>query len=75
MNENGDSFGQYCGYQNGRAVLVNGSLVVLRFHPGFYRPYGRFRLLFTTIYREYNNVILLKLKMYKQASFTRGILY
>ncbi|XP_015775819.1 PREDICTED: tolloid-like protein 2 [Acropora digitifera] len=49
MNENGDSFGQYCGNQNGRAVLVNGSFVVLRFRPGYYASYGRFRLFFTPV--------------------------
>ncbi|KAK2569857.1 CUB and peptidase domain-containing protein 1 [Acropora cervicornis] len=47
MNENGDSFGRYCGNRNGQAVVVNGSLVVLRFRSGYYGSYGRFRLLFT----------------------------
>ncbi|KAK2569854.1 Cubilin, partial [Acropora cervicornis] len=50
MNENGTSFGRYCGYRNGQAVVVNGRLVVLRFRSGYYGSYGRFRLLFTPVY-------------------------
>ena len=57
MNENGDNFGKYCGYRNGQVVVVNGSLVVLRFRLGHY---GRFRLLFTPANRKYNNKIYLK---------------
>ena len=75
MNENGTSFGRYCGSRKGQAIVVNGRLVVLRFPPGYYGSYGRFRLLFTPVYRKYNNDIQLKLKMYKRVSFTRGILY
>ena len=74
MNENGDSFGKYCGNKTGQAVLVNGNLVVLRFRSGYHGSYGRFRLLFTPVYRKYNNDIQLKLKMYTQVLFTRGIL-
>ena len=74
MNENGTSFGRYCGYRNGQAVVVNGRLVFLRFRSGYYGSYGRFRLLFTPVYRKYNNDIQLKLKMYTQVLFTRGIL-
>ncbi|XP_015748386.1 PREDICTED: cubilin-like isoform X9 [Acropora digitifera] len=50
MNENGTSFGRYCGYRTGQAVVVNGRIVVLRFRSGYYSPYGRFRLLFTPVY-------------------------
>jgi len=50
MNENGDSFGRYCGYRNGQAVVMNGSIVVLRFRSGYYGSYGRFRVLFTPVY-------------------------
>ncbi|XP_067028317.1 CUB domain-containing protein 2-like [Acropora muricata] len=50
MNENGDSFGKYCGNKTGQAVVVNGSLVVLRYRSGDYGSYGRFRLLFTPVY-------------------------
>ncbi|XP_074612569.1 cubilin-like [Acropora palmata] len=60
MNENGDSFGRYCGNRNGQAVVANGRLVVLRFRSGYYGSYGRFRLLFTPVYRKYNNKIYLK---------------
>ena len=61
MNENGHSFGQYCGYQDGQAVVVNGRLLVLRFRSGYYiGSYNRFRLLFTPVYRKYNNYIQLK---------------
>ena len=74
MNENGDSFGRYCGYRNGQAVVMNGSIVVLRFRSGYYGSYGRFRLLLTPVYRKYNNDMQLKLKMDKQESFTRGVL-
>ena len=59
-NENGDSFGSYCGYRNGQVVVVNGSLVVLRFRSGYYGSYGRFRLLFTPANRKYNIKIYLK---------------
>ena len=59
MNENGTSFGRYCGYQNGQAVVVNGSLVVLRFRSGYYGSNGYFRLLFTPYNRKYNNKIYL----------------
>ena len=44
MNEKGDSFGKYCGRQDGNYVMVNGSLVVLRFVSGYYGSYGRFEL-------------------------------
>ncbi|XP_015748395.1 PREDICTED: tolloid-like protein 2 isoform X17 [Acropora digitifera] len=50
MNENGDSFGKYCDNRDGRAVVVNGSHVVLRFRSGYSGSYGRFRLLFTPVY-------------------------
>ena len=60
MNENGDSFGRYCGYRNGQAVVVNGNIVVLRFRPGYYGSYKRFRLLFGPDNRKYNNKIYLK---------------
>ncbi|XP_067027374.1 cubilin-like [Acropora muricata] len=50
MNENGTSFGRYCGYRNGQAVVVNGGLVVLRVRSGYYGSNGRFRLLFTPVY-------------------------
>ncbi|XP_067026542.1 CUB and peptidase domain-containing protein 1-like [Acropora muricata] len=60
MNENGTSFGRYCGYRNGQAVVVNGRLVVLTFRSGYYGSYGRFRLLFTPVYRKYNNKIYMK---------------
>ena len=74
MNENGDSFGRYCGNRNGQAVVVNGNLVLLGFRSGYYGSYGRFQLLFTPSYRKYNNDIQLKLKMHKRESFTRGVL-
>ena len=74
MNENGDSFGRYCGNRNGQAVVMNGSIVVLRFRSGYYGSYGRFRVLFTPVYRKYNNDMQLKLKMDKRESFTRGVL-
>ena len=57
MNENADNFGKYCGNHNGQAVVVNGSIVVLSFRSGSYGSYGRFRLLFTPVYRKYNNKI------------------
>ncbi|XP_067027783.1 cubilin-like [Acropora muricata] len=57
MNENGTSFGRYCGSRNGQAVVVNGRLVVLRFRSRYYDSYGRYRLLFTPVYRKYNNKI------------------
>ena len=60
MNENGDSFGKYCGYRNGQSVLVNGSLVVLSFRRGIYGNDGRFRLLFIPVNGKYNNKIELK---------------
>ena len=60
MNENGDSFGQYCRYENGREVVVYGSLVVLIFRSGSSGSYGRFRLLFNPVNRKYNNKIYLK---------------
>ncbi|XP_067027785.1 exoskeleton protein RP43-like [Acropora muricata] len=50
MNENGTSFGRYCGSRNGQAVVVNGRLVVLRFRSRYYDSYGRYRLLFTPVY-------------------------
>ena len=56
-NENGDSFGEYCGDLNGNSVLVNGSLVVLSFRRGFYVSSGRFRLLFIPVNGKYNNKI------------------
>ena len=60
MNENGDGFGQYCRNQNNRAVLVNGTSVVLRFRPGYYASAARFRLLFIPVNGKYNNKIELK---------------
>ena len=60
MNENGTSFGRYCGSRNGQAVVVNGRLVVLRFRSRYYDSYGRYRLLFTPVYRKYNNKIYMK---------------
>jgi len=47
MNEQGYSFGKYCGSRNGQVVVVNGRLVVLRFRSGSYGSFGRFRLLLT----------------------------
>ena len=43
--------------RDGRAVVVNGSHVLLRFRSGYSGSYGRFRLLFTPVYRKYNNKI------------------
>ena len=74
MNENGVSFGKYCGNKTGQAVVVNGSLVVLRYRSEDYGSYGRFRLLFTPVYRKYNNDIQLKIKLNIRVSFTRGML-
>ena len=72
MNENGTSFGRYCGNKTGQAVVLNGSLVVLRDRSGYYGSYGRFRLRFTPVNRKYSNAIQLKLKMHKRESFTRA---
>ena len=75
MNENGDSFGKFCGNKTGQAVLVNGNLVVLRFRPGLYAIHGQFRLLFTPVYRKYNNDIQLKLKkVYTSVLYTRNFI-
>ena len=60
MNENGDSFGKYCGNHNGQSVLVNGSLVVLSFRAGIWGSDGRFRLLFIPVNGKYNTKIELK---------------
>ena len=57
MNENGDSFGKYCGNTTGQVVVVYGSLVVLRFSLGYHGSYGRFRLLYTPTNCKYNNKI------------------
>ena len=65
MNENGDSFGQYCRNQSDRAVLVNGRIVVLKFRPGYYGNTGRFRLLFNPVNGKYNNKIELKIQQCK----------
>ena len=60
MNENGDSLGKYCGDKTGQAVVVYGSVVVLRFRSVDFGTYGRFRLLFTSANGKYNNKIKLK---------------
>ena len=62
MNENGDSFGKFCGDRKVQPVVVNGSLVVLRFRAGNYGGHGRFRLLLTPVYRKYNNDMQSKCK-------------
>ena len=49
MNENGDILGKYCGSIYGQAVVVNGSLVVLKIRSGYYGSYGLFRLLFIPV--------------------------
>ena len=72
MNEHGDSFGQYCRNQNNRAVIVNGTTVVLRFRPGYYASNARFRLLFIPANGKYNNKIELKSQ---QCKIRNQILY
>ena len=62
MNENGDSFGKFCGDRRVQPVLVNGSFVVLSFRSGNYGGHGRFRLLLTAVYRKYNNDMQSKCK-------------
>jgi len=62
MNENGDSFGKFCGDRRVQPVLVNGSFVVLRFRSGNYGGRGRFRLLLTAVYGKYNNDMQSKCK-------------
>ena len=60
IDENGGSFGQYCGNKNGQSVVVNGRLVVLRFRRGYYSSSGQFRLLFIPVDGKYRTKIELK---------------
>ena len=58
-NENGEDFGRYCGFRPGTTALLNGTIVVLTFHSDSTNNGGRFRLVFTPIYRKWKNKIFI----------------